>query len=80
MNCPRCKKHKLQVTHVYDAGDSAETRNLRCLGCDYRASSITFLVVREQRVAPGRGGWALSKKIRSGVIANPVKPRDTDRS
>lgn len=72
MKCPNCKDQKLQVTHVFSAGSSAETRSLRCPECGHKASSITFLVQRPQR-GTGRGAWALSKQIRSGKLENPAQ-------
>ena len=73
MNCPRCKGEvRLDVTHVFAAGDEAETRNLKCRSCGYKASSITFLVQRPQARRKGKGAWALSKQIRAGTIENPL--------
>ena len=72
MNCPNCQDTRLDVTHTFSAGDNAETRNLKCRVCGYRASSMTFLVRRPQERKKGKGGRALSLLIRSGTIINPV--------
>ena len=64
MKCPSCKKCKMHVRNVYSAGDNAETRNLVCPCCGHRASSVTFLIPREQHYDRDRSGGALAKGIR----------------
>ncbi len=64
----------MSVTHVYSAGDRAETRNLRCPTCGFKSSSITFLIDRPQARKYGLGGQALASKIVSGKIQQPELP------
>lgn len=72
MNCPNCKDQKLAVTHVFSAGENAETRNLRCFECGFKSTSVTFLVPRTQERRWGGGGYALAKRVRAGTVKNPV--------
>lgn len=72
MQCPKCKSAKLSVLNVLSAGDSAETRDLRCTECGYKSSSITILVPRAQDRGGSRrgkkGAWALAKRIKDGEL------------
>lgn len=72
MKCPSCDSGKLSVMRVYAAGNNAETRDLSCPECGYKASSITFLVERPQGRKRGRGSMALKRQIERGEVANPV--------
>lgn len=69
MKCPACGKAKLHVRQVYSAGSTAETRNLLCFECGHRASSVTFLIPREQVRDRDRSGIALAKGIMRGEVA-----------
>lgn len=77
MKCPACKKAKLHVRQVYSAGSGAETRNLVCPACGHRASSVTFLVPREQVRDRDRSGIALAKGIMRGEVVVEI---DDDES
>lgn len=74
MKCPNCEHPHMDVTHVYSAGDRAETRNLVCSKCRFRASSITFLVDRPQKRKKGFAAIALADKIVEGKIEEPEIP------
>jgi hypothetical protein len=74
MKCPNCPEEHMCVTHVYSAGDRAESRNLRCPTCGFKSSSITFLIERPQGRKYGLGGQALASKILSGKIQKPNLP------
>ena len=65
MKCPKCKKGKLHVRNVYSAGECAETRNLSCSACGHKASSVTFLVPKEQHYDRDRSGGALAIAVGS---------------
>lgn len=80
MRCPSCKKWKMHVRNVYSAGDNAETRNLVCPCCGHRASSVTFLIPREQHYDRDRSGGALAKGIRRGEVAVSIDPPDERES
>lgn len=71
MKCPNCET-RMDVLQVYDAGDSAQTRSLQCRECNYRASSVSFLVDRPQKRTRGKGAWALKKKIENGEMESPA--------
>lgn len=75
MKCPKCKKGKLHVRNVYSAGECAETRNLSCSACGHKASSVTFLVPKEQHYDRDRSGGALAKGVLRGEIALEI-PED----
>lgn len=73
MNCPNCKDRKLFVLRTLIARDDSETRDLKCLKCGFRASSVTFLVDRST-VKVGQGAAeALRKMIRQGKIKSPLE-------
>lgn len=69
MMCPKCKE-KLRVTHTYQAGERAESRNLKCQCCGYVATSVTFLIERQPR-KHGRGAKAMADKIAAGEVLGP---------
>lgn len=73
MKCPNCPDEHLYITHTYSAGDQGETRNLKCMICGFRASSITFMVERPQNRKWGVGGFVLAKKILAGEIKSPLE-------
>jgi hypothetical protein len=71
MKCPNCAAPHMEITHVYQAGDRAETRNLVCPKCRFRSSSVTFMVDRPQNRKKGFAAIALADKIVEGVIVEP---------
>lgn len=81
MNCPRCDEDALSVTKVFQAGERAETRNLNCRACGFKAASVTFLVIEQQPLIRKRrryrsGAFALARRIANGQI----QPPDVTRS
>lgn len=70
MKCARCQD-KLEVTHVYAAGDRAETRNLVCPTCGFKATTVTFLVDRPQHSKRGFSARGLRAKILEGKLEAP---------
>lgn len=71
MKCPSCDCKHMEITHVYSAGDRAETRNLVCPVCGFKSSSITFMVDRPQKRKKGFAAIALADKIVEGKIQAP---------
>jgi len=71
MICPNCKDAKLGVTQVFSAGDSAESRNLVCRTCGFRATSLTFIIPRPQERRRGHAAKAMADKIKKGQIRPP---------
>lgn len=82
MNCPQCDEDALNVTKVFQAGERAETRNLSCRACGFKAASVTFLVLEQQPLMVRKrrryrsGAFALARRIENGQI----RPPDITRS
>lgn len=70
MICPKCNHPHMDVLKVFEGGKEAESRDLRCPICGYRATSITFLLPRPA-VTRGKGGWAVAKLAKSGRLRPP---------
>lgn len=59
----------LFIIHVCRAGDTAETRDLKCGDCGKRYSSVTFLIEKpSQHRKKGHGAVAIAKKVLNGVL------------
>ena len=77
MNCPKCNT-RLDVTHIYQVNEYAETRNLKCQDCGYVSSSITLLT--PHHLLPGAA--KLKTLINSGEVRIQVDyvPKSQDPS
>lgn len=73
MRCPRCQSD-LGVLRTLQATAAAETRDLKCRACGYRATSVTFLLDRPQHAPVGPLGESGAHAIRSKIQRGEVRP------
>ena len=78
MNCPRCKTVKLSITHTFQAGENAETRNLKCPACGFRSTSVTLFQHDRARARSVKklieSGAATPQEVASSFGQTPERP------